>query len=70
MQPSALTHHHRCKAIFTGAHFMSLDDLVIRARDLSRLENRAKWICLHPQGFHYITDDPDPSSVVTVIPKP
>jgi hypothetical protein len=49
---------------------MSLDDLVIRARDLSRLENRAKWICLHPQGFHYITDDPDPSSVVTVIPKP
>lgn len=46
---------------------MNLHDLVIRARDLSLVENRAKWICLHPQGFHYITNDPEPSRVVTVV---
>ena len=46
---------------------MNLHDLVIRARDLSLVENRAQWICIHPQGFLYITKDPDPSRVVTVV---
>lgn len=46
---------------------MNLHDLVLRARDLSILESRAKWICLHPQGFHYITNDPEPSRIVTVV---
>lgn len=46
---------------------MNLHDLVIRARDLSLVENRAKWICVHPQGFLYITNDPEPRSVVTVV---
>jgi len=46
---------------------MNLHDLVNRARDLSILESRAKWICVHPQGFLYITNDPAPSRVVTVV---
>lgn len=49
---------------------MNLDDLVIRARWLSTVANRAQWICRDSQGHLYVTDDPPSLDLVVRIVRP
>jgi hypothetical protein len=49
---------------------MNLDDLVIRARWLSIVANRAQWICRDSQGYLYVTDDPPSLDQVVRVVRP
>lgn len=49
---------------------MNLDDLVIRARWLSTVANRAQWICRDSHGHFYVTDDPPHLDQVVRVVRP